>query len=163
MWELLELVPARLERYAPKAAIEYPAGWAPDPGFFRAGLDYSTMEILPGEVEKITDWYTRVCGEVPPHVELLGTLRPSLLKGYRNRFENTVRVMPKQMMPWLLLQYESIRGHEPGIREAVQLCRGFGVAKQIAMNAVAWAMLYGGHGCIATVSKAAGDVFDKEW
>src|SRR5262249_19015015 len=146
-----------------KAMIKYPDGWAPDPEFFQAGLDFSTVEMQAGELDKIRDWYRRVCGEVPEWVEFLGKVRPDLLKGYRNRFENTVRVMPKQLMPWILLQFETIRGHEAGIRETVLLCKGFGVTKQEAMNAVAWGMLYGGHGAMSTVARAAGDVFDTDW
>ena len=163
MWDLHDDVPKRIERYQPETMIQYPDGWAPDPEFFKAGLDYSTMDIQPGEVESIADWYMDVCGEVPEWVGFLGSVRPNLLKAYRHRFENTVRVMPKQMMPWILLQFEALRGHEAGIREAVLLCKGFGVRKQEAMNAVAWAMLYGGHGCMSTVSRAAGDVFEQDW
>jgi hypothetical protein len=163
MFGMLEPVTKRLELYAPKTQIAYPEGWGADPQRLQAGLDFSTMELLPGELEKIEAWYDRICGEVPEHVRFLGTLRPNLLKAYRNRFENTVRVLPVQMMPWIQLQWEAIRGHEAGIRESVLLCRGLGVGKQVAMNAVAWAMMYGGNGGASTVARAAGDVFAEDW
>jgi hypothetical protein len=163
MWDLHDIVPKRLERYQPETQIRYPDGWGPDPEFLKAGLDYSDMDMLPGEVEKIEDWYREVCGEVPEWVGFLAKLRPNLLKAYRHRFENTVRVMPKQMMPWIWLQFETLRGHEAGIREAVLLCKGFGVSKETAMNAVAWGMLYGGHGAMSTVSRASQDIWDTDW
>ncbi len=163
MFDMGEPIKKRLEQYKPATEIEYPEGWGPDPEFLQAGLDFSTTEMLPGELDKIKDWYMRVCGEVPEHVGFLGSMRPNLLKAVRNRFENTCRVLPKQLMPWMQLQYESFRGHEAGIRETALLCKGFGVGKQSAMNAVAWAMISGGQESMSTVARAAGDVFDSDW
>ena len=89
------------------------------------------------------------------------TLLPAMFGLLGHRI-NSVRVMPKQMMPSLLLHWEATRGHEDGIREAVLLAKGFGMTKAETVNPVCWAMLYGAHGCISNVERAAGDVFERD-
>ena len=155
---------ARMERYSdPETPRAYPEGWEPDPGFFHAGLDFSVADCTAAEVGAVRAWYDRVAGEIPGWVEFLGTHKPNLLKAYRNRFENTVKVLPKQMMPWLLLSWETHRGYGVAIREAVLMCRGFGVTRTQAVDAITWGMLYGGHGSMSNVQRAAGDILDESW
>jgi hypothetical protein len=142
--------------------FSWPDGWAPDGDAFRSGLDFSSDELRDGELELVEAWYLRVTGEVPRHVHFLGQHRPGLLKAWRNRFENTLRELPKQMLPFLLLHFETIRGHQDGIREAALLGRGFGMTKGQAVDAVASAMNYAGPAGISNVDRAAGDVF-ADW
>jgi hypothetical protein len=157
-----EIVEA-LRNYEARAEVfVWPDGWAADPEAFRSGLDFTAATMLPGELELLEEWHRSVAGEVPRYVRFLGQHRPDLLKAYRNRLENTLRVLPKQMMPFLLLHFETIRGHEEGIREAALLGRGFGMTKTQALDAVSSAMNYAGHAGISTVDRAAGDVF-ADW
>jgi len=146
----------------PEAPFIWPEGWAPDPDFFKAGLNFSAPEMLPGELEMIEEWYERVTGEVPRYVRFLGQFRPHLLKGYRNRFENTIRVLPKQIMPFILLHYECYRGHEEGIRDAVLLAKGFGLTRTQTVDPIVRAMLYGAHGAVSNADRAAGDLL-RNW
>jgi hypothetical protein len=146
----------------PERRFVWPEGWAADPDAFRSGVDFTSPEMAPGEIELIEEWHRSVSGEVPRYVRFLGTHRPDLLKAYRNRLENLLRVLPKQMMPFLLLHFETIRGHDEGIREAALLARGFGMTRSQALDAVASALNYAGHAGISTVDRAAGDVF-AEW
>jgi hypothetical protein len=162
MYGMLETLTERLRVYKPKTTIQWPDHWGVDPDAFKSGLDFSTMELLDGELELLSEWYTRWTGEVPLFVPFLGKHRPKLLKSYRNRWEHVVKSLPKQMLPWLQLNWEVIRGHETGIREAVLMCKGFGCTKAETMNAIAWAMLSGAHGSMSNVARAAGDVFDLE-
>jgi hypothetical protein len=140
----------------------WPEGWASDPAAFKSGLDFSVPAMQPGELELLEEWHRAVTGEVPRYVGFLGQHRPGLLKAYRNRLENTLRVLPKQMLPYLLLHFETIRGHEEGIREAALLGRGVGMTKEQALDAVSSALNYAGHAGISTVDRAAGDVF-ADW
>ena len=163
MFHVHDAVLERMETYTdPATTIEFPEGWTNDPPFFDCGLDFSSQDMQDGELAKIEDWYREITGEVPGFVSFLGRHRPNLLKSYRNRFEHALRVLPNQVMPYLLLNYEVHRGFAPGIRDAVLLCRGFGLAKAQAMDAVAWGMLYGGHGGMTNAAAAAGDLFDDE-
>jgi hypothetical protein len=139
----------------------YPVGWEPDPDAFVSGLDFSQPELTAEELELLEGWYRRVLGEIPPSVQFLARFRPRMLKAWRNRFEHVVHVMPKQMMPFLLLHFECLRGHEAGIREAVLLSRGFGLTLTQTCDAIVWSMLYGGHGATGNAWRAAGDILES--
>jgi hypothetical protein len=145
----------------PGGGATWPVGWAPDPDALAAGLDFSDPELLPGELEKIEDWYERTCGEIPAHVRFLGEHRPALLKAHRNRFENSARhALPKQMLPYMMIHFNVIRGFAEGIREGVLIARGFGVARDLAADAIAWGGHYGGPAGLAIAQKAVGDVLE---
>ena len=51
-------------------------GWAPDPGAFTSGMDFSTREVLDGEMDLLQDWYLRTIGEIPAYVGFLRQHRP---------------------------------------------------------------------------------------
>jgi alkylhydroperoxidase/carboxymuconolactone decarboxylase family protein YurZ len=141
----------------------FPHGWEPDPEALRSGLDFSDPELSAAEMERLRAWYGRYLGESPPYVEFLWAYRPALLKVYRNRLEHAVRTaLPKQIVPFVLLHYEAVRGSGPGVREQLLLCRGFGVTRDQALEAVSAALLYSGPAAVATVETAAGDVL-REW
>lgn len=159
-----DAISARVQAYQnPQSPLNYPDGWSPDPEFLQSGLDFKSPECSASEIKLVAEWYERVTGEVPGWVAFLGKHKPDLLKAYRNRLENTVRLLPKQMLPWLLLNWETHRGYQIGIREAVLLCRGFGVTSTQAVDAITWGMLYGGHGSMSNVHQAAGELFDESW
>jgi hypothetical protein len=46
-------------------------GWAPDLGAFSSGIDFSTRDVLDGEMELLEDWYLRTIGEIPAYVGFL--------------------------------------------------------------------------------------------
>jgi hypothetical protein len=147
----------------PERPGTFPAGWAVDPAALRSGMDFSSPEATPKDVQALETWYLRVCGEVPRHVRLLGEHRPALLKASRNRFEHALgEALPKQALPYLLLHWNTIRGSAPGIREAALLARGFGMKRAEAFDAISRALLYGGMAAAAVAHRAAGDVL-AEW
>jgi hypothetical protein len=162
MTEVADTAREKLRGYEEKdERVAYPESWAPDPEAFASGLDFSNPELTPAELKRLEDWYHGVMGEVPESVQFLSRFRPGLLKAWRNRFEHAVHVMPKQMMPFMLLHYETMRGHEAGIREAVLLARGFGMTVTETCDPIVWAMLYGGHGSAANAWRAARDVLEN--
>jgi hypothetical protein len=153
----------QLLEYEDPEPSAWPEGWAFEPEAFRTGLDFSTPDLSDAELRLLTQWYERVCGEVPAYVRFLARHRPDVLKAWRNRFEFAVkRSLPKQMVPLIQLQWEVFRSRGPGIREAALLARGLGVDRSFAQNAVARGMLYGGPTAATVVEEAAGDVFD-DW
>jgi hypothetical protein len=91
--ETIALAVRDYEWIEPSRPATFPDGWAHRPEFLSSGLDFSTREASAGDVEKMRDWYLRTLGEVPPYVELLLDLRPSLLKAYRDRYENLLRAL----------------------------------------------------------------------
>jgi hypothetical protein len=140
---------------------EFPASWGVDPAAFRSGIDYASPSLTTEELRKIEAWYERWLGEVPRYVRLLASLRPELLKAHRTRYENLIRVLPKQVLPMTLLANEVLRGFEPGIRENVLLARGFGVAKDDVLDEINAALIFGGMEAVEAVDRAVGDVLDK--
>jgi hypothetical protein len=139
---------------APGAASPFPPDWAVAPEALKAGLDYSTRELTTADLAALTDWYMRVCGEVPESVRLYAKYRPTLLKAERNRWEHIVRTgLPNEMFAYLLLHYEVWRGNPEGTRDALLLARGLGMSQEIAVDAIWYgAGFYGGLGSLAAVA-----------
>jgi hypothetical protein len=160
----LETMSRGLEGYQwsePVSRDVFPDGWAFDSEAFVSGLDYSTTAMSASELRKLEEWYERTLGEVPGYVRFLGRYRPEILKVYRNRYEHTIRVLPKQVVPYTLLHYNVIRGCAAGIRENVLLAKGFGVTKSLTIQAVIAGMEYGNADAVDLVEKVAGDVFES--
>lgn len=145
-----------IENYEdPEKPELWPDGWAPDHEAFLSGLDFSEPELQPGELEKLVDWYERVCGEVPQYVHFLAKHRPHALKAARNRFESAIKdAMPKQMMPYLQLHWNTSRLHKDGIHEAALMGRGFGMTDEWIADAITWGMLYGGPSALSVAAEA---------
>jgi alkylhydroperoxidase/carboxymuconolactone decarboxylase family protein YurZ len=135
-----------------KTRIAWPDGWAPDVDRFRSGIDLSSDELLPGELDQIRDWYRGTYGEVPAHVEFLPS---DALKTYRARYETTVRgALPAQMIPLLALHLYAVTLAPKPLRRAVQLARALGVTRREAMTVLLWAAVYGGDAVLETASDA---------
>lgn len=145
----------------PTAPVKWPKGWGPDPDAFKSGADFRSPGASDEDTRKIVAWYEKWLGEVPRHVELLARHRPDLLKVYRQRFENTLRLLPKQTEPWSLVQISILRGYKAGIREGMLLARAWGVTKTQILEAISWGTFYGGNESLALVDEAAGDVLDR--
>ena len=160
--ETIALALRDYEWLEPTRPATFPDGWAHRPEFLRSGLDFSTREMLDGEMELLEDWYVRTLGEVPPYVELLLDLRPALLKAYRNRYENLLRELPTEFIPASLLHYDVIRGFGDGIRENVLLLRALGVSRDQVVNIAGSASLNGGMAGFSIMAEAAGDVL-RDW
>jgi hypothetical protein len=149
------------EWITPKQPAQFPDGWAVDPDAFRSGLDFSTWTLSTDELGKLEAWYERWLGEVPRYVRFLARNRPEMLKMHRYRYENLIRVLPKQVLPMTLLSYNVIRGFESGIRENVLLAKGFGVAKHDVIGEINQTLINAGMEALDSVDRAVGDVFDK--
>jgi hypothetical protein len=137
----------------------FPPNWSFDPHAFDSGMDYSVMEATPEDLRNLTGWYERVLGEVPKGVRFLAEHRPALLKAYRNRYEHAIsQSLPAQMLPYLMLHYNAIRGFADGIRENVLLGKALGLTRSELLNAICLAELHAGAEVFDVVDAAAGDV-----
>jgi hypothetical protein len=138
----------------PDAPSAFPKGWRIAPEELKAGLDYSKPDLTKADLDALTEWYLRVCGEVPASVRLYAKYRPTLLKAERNRWENIVKTgLPNIMFAYLLLHYEVWRGNIQGTRDALLLARGLGMSKDIAVGAIWYAAsFFGGLGTLSAVA-----------
>lgn len=137
----------------------WPAGWSFDPHAFDSGIDFSSTRATREDMDLLIGWYKRTLGEVPRYVRFYAEFRPDFLKAYRNRLENVIRGgLPKQMLPYLLLNFNITRGNADGIRENVLLARAVGVSKEQLVDAFAWASIYAGVEGVSLADEVAGDI-----
>jgi len=61
---------------------DWPEGWGPDMEPFYCGLDKSTMELTPQDLQNIEGWYERTMGWQPPRVRFLARHEPVTLKSW---------------------------------------------------------------------------------
>jgi alkylhydroperoxidase/carboxymuconolactone decarboxylase family protein YurZ len=146
------------------APERFPAGWSFDPGAFDSGMDYTRRDADSRDMELLVDWYERTLGEVPGYVRFLAAHRPGLLKAYRDRYEHAIRdSLPKQMLPYLLLGHNVVRGFRDGIRENVLLGRALGMTREQVLDPICHAVLHAGVEAMSIAQEAAGDLLDGEW
>lgn len=157
----LEFMKNWKEGDAPVRADRWPAAWRFDPAAFRSGMDFSTPEATKQDTECLLDWYQEKLGEVPRYVQFLARHRPGFLKAFRNRFEHALRDgLPREMVPYMLLNLNVTRGFKDGIREAVLLGKAFGLTRPQLVDSICWAY-YGGMDGISIAQEAAGDLLDR--
>jgi hypothetical protein len=148
----------------PPVSDRFPPNWTIDPDAFHSGMDYSTREASREDIASLMRWYERELGEVPRSARLLARHRPTLLKAYRNRYEHAIRdSLPKQMLPYLLLNHNVVRGNADGIREHALLGRAMGMSTEQLLDSVSLAVLFAGIEVLGIVEEAAGDVLDDGW
>ena len=143
----------------PGPAERFPSAWSFDPHAFDSGMDYSRREATPEDMDALQDWYQRTLGEVPRYVQFLAQHRPGLLKAYRDRYEHAIRdSLPQQMLPFLMLHYNVVRGFGEGIRENVLLGQALGMTREQLLDAICSAVLHAGVEALSGADEAAGDL-----
>lgn len=144
--------------------VEEPYDWGGDTAnshLLGAGLDYSDERLLPGELEKIEAWYTKVTGGVPDYVRLLARHRPEALKAYRNRWENLLSTLPVQLIPLAAIKFDLYHGYGDLLREHVLLCKHLGVSRENTVQTAISGSLYAGMECLNLFERTVGDILDS--
>jgi hypothetical protein len=143
-----------------EGALDWPEGWVADPSAFASGVDFSTMEVLPGETDKIVGWYQRTIDWVPVWVRFLARYNPAALKGWRYRYEKALVTLPKQILPLSFLfagiQFEQ----KEMIRENTLLARAFGATLDDVVQAIGVCAVYGTEK-LTIAYETAGDILDN--
>jgi hypothetical protein len=143
----------------PAPGAHFPPNWSFDRHAFDSGMDYSKRDATSEDMRRVQDWYERTLGEIPASVRVLARHRPGLLKAYRNRYEHAIRdSLPKQMLPYMLLNHSVVRGSREGIRENVLLGQAMGMTREQLLDAICLAVLFAGQEVLATVDEAAGEL-----
>lgn len=135
--------------------------WVNDKSKMQAGLDFSTADLLPGELSRIEQWYGDTIGEVPAYVRFLGRHNPPLLKAYRNRWENLLTTLPNQLLPTTMFQIHMLRQDRAGIRENALLARAWGVGHEEMVHALSAWMVFGSVQMATMAQEVVGDLFDN--
>ena len=123
----------------------WPAVWTIQPRAFEAGIDHSSDELLPGELDSVRDWYERVHGGLPASLESHAERLPRAFKMGRVRFERLPGDhLPPQVVALLALHTAAAQGHERSIRRAGELARWCGVDPGVISETVVWATVTAG-------------------
>lgn len=141
-------------------AVAWPEDWKPDPAALDSGLDFSTLEVLPGEVDKVIGWYERTINWVPNWVRYYARHNPGALKGWRYRYEKALPTLPKQVLPLSLLFGGARLEQKETIRENVLMARALGATIDDVTQAIGVTAVYGTEK-ISVVHEAAGDIIDS--
>ena len=64
----------------PTVAAVFPEGWAADAEAFKSGLDFSSREMLPQDLTRLTEWYERTIGYVPKSIQFGLKHNPQFVK-----------------------------------------------------------------------------------
>jgi hypothetical protein len=143
----------------PEPTDRFPPSWSFDPNAFDSGMDFSQRDASAEDMEKLVAWYERMVGEVPRYVKFLAVHRPGLLKAQRNRYEHAIQQsLPKQFLPYMLLNFNVARGFREGIRENVLLGRSLGMSREQLLDAICLGVLHAGLDAIGIADEAAGDI-----
>ncbi len=146
-----------------ESTARIPEGWDRDLDSLRAGLDFSEPELSGEEHDALMRWYLRYLAEIPPWVTFLAEYNPRLLKQLRSRWENAVKALPRQFIPFALLIWHMVQQNDDGIRESLLLARGFNVSKdQIVATAGIAALMYGGPTSLSAFERVGGEIF-RRW
>jgi alkylhydroperoxidase/carboxymuconolactone decarboxylase family protein YurZ len=146
----------------PDEPVRWPEDWAPDPAAFRSGIDPSTDELLPGELELVKGWYERSYGETPRHVDSFARWHPKAFKTQQLRFELApTGALPAQLVALLRLHLGAIRQSPVLVRRATQLARTLGVRRHHVVSTLFWAAVYGGETVLESAHEAAADVIGE--
>lgn len=148
----------------PGSPSPFPDGWRIEPEELKAGLDYSTPDMTKADHDALTEWYLRVCGEIPREIALYAEYRPALLKAGRHRWENIVQTgLPNEMFAYLLIHHAVWSKNVAGTREALLLGRGLGLGKEHAVDAVFYGGSFlGGTATIGAVAETVEEILD-DW
>jgi hypothetical protein len=140
----------------------FPAGWAPDPTAFKAGLDEPTTAFTNQDRQALDDWYLRNGGEVPKWVRFMAKHRPEFLKAYRLRWEGIFRgALPKQCIPFMMMYHSMVNGYADGLREVALLGRSWGLTKDwLLLAIIGAAYYYTGFEGMNMVEDAIGDILE---
>jgi hypothetical protein len=125
----------------PKDAL-WPEGWAADPDAFRAGLDLSTRDLTPSDVTALTEWYEKTIGYLPNSLKFGIKRNPKFVKLNRARWERTLKTVPKQLAPYLMLRHHTITQSPEGLRESALLGKAWGVTADLTVRAVTNTAMY---------------------
>lgn len=141
--------------------LDWPEGWAPRPDAFRSGIDLTTADLAPGELELIQEWLRGAYSEEPEYAAVLARLHPSAYKAQRARFESALgETLPIQMAPLCMLHLAAMRLWPKPMLRAAQLARSLGVERQHVVATLFWAAMYADEMVLETAVDTLGPLLD---
>jgi hypothetical protein len=126
----------------PDQPAPFPEGWAPDPDAFKSGLDLSTRTLTDQDRTNLTEWYEKTIGYVPGSIQWGIKHHPDFVKVNRAKWEVTLKTVPKQIAPYLMLRHHTITGSRQGLREAALLSKAWGITSELIVQGICGTAMY---------------------
>src|SRR5688572_2654172 len=147
----------------PEDEAPFPEGWAPDPDAFKAGLDLTTRKMTPTDIENLTQWYEKNVGFLPDSIKFGLKHHPEFVKVHRAKWETSLKTLPKQVAPYMMLRHHMITGNKDGLREAALLGKAWGMSPQSIIRCITSSAFYfTGFGGLYTAHAALEDILGDE-
>jgi hypothetical protein len=118
----------KIPNVSPDPAV-WPAGWAPDPEAFKSGLDLSKREMTAEDRQNLESWYEQNIGYVPKSIQFGIKHNPEFVKVNRAKWEVSIRTLPKQVAPYIMLKMNALSQNRDGLRESALLAKSWGITK----------------------------------
>jgi hypothetical protein len=67
---------------------------------------------------------------------------PEFVKTNRAKWEHSIKTMPKQVVPYLMLRHHTITGIREGLREAVLLGKAWGISQRMIVLGITGSAMY---------------------
>jgi hypothetical protein len=145
-----------------ETAAVFPEGWAVDPDAFRAGLDLSTRHFTESDRVNLTSWYERTIGYVPESIRFGLKFHPEFVKVNRAKWETSIRTLPKQLAPILMLRQNAVTQSQDGLREAALLAKAWGVQRRYVLQTlIGVAFYFAGFEGFYAPARAIEDILDE--
>jgi hypothetical protein len=137
----------------------FPPGWEIDNEGFKAGLDMTTRSLTDQDRKNITEWYEKTIGYLPNSYEWGMKYHPEFIKSSRARWENSIKSLPKQVVPFIMLRHNTIMGSRDGLRESALLGKAWGMTSDwITLGITATAFFFTGFEGLYAAHDAVEDI-----
>lgn len=147
----------------PPVPLPLPEGWAPEPEAFKSGLDFSTREMTKADIANLTAWYEKNIGYLPKSIKFGLKYHPEFVKVNRGKWEFSIRTLPKQFVPFLMLRHHTITGSVEGLREAALLAKSWGITQKLIVQGITGsAMYFTNFEGLYAAFEALDDILDEE-
>ena len=144
---------------APDTSPTFPEGWAVEPEAFKCGLDLSTRALTESDRANLIGWYERTIGQVPRSIAFGIKHHPEFVKVNRAKWEATIKTLPKQVAPYVMLRHHTITGSRDGLREAALLGKAWGMTSEwIVLGITGTAMYFTGFEGLYAAADAVDDL-----
>ncbi|HUZ21736.1 MAG TPA: hypothetical protein VMU75_14315 [Acidimicrobiales bacterium] len=114
----------------------FPVGWAADPAAFKCGLDLTTREMTAEDRTNLTEWYELTIGYLPDSIKFGLKHHAEFVKVNRAKWEVSIKSLPKQVVPYLMLRHHTITGSVEGLRESALLARAWGITPELVVQGI---------------------------
>ena len=140
--------------------LSWPTSWSTAATDLRTPLDPSTTALSDDEIVQLREWYQRVEGNVPAHVDRLLELGAGpAVKAALLRWDGALDdALPAAMVPLMRAHRAIVARDEAAARRSVAMATTIGVDPVLVLRAMLWGAYYGAEDALPLVADCAPDL-----